>query len=221
MKYFKCHPYRYTKFFRSFQHLFRYTPAEEILNKVMRYVEKTKLKGDYLEFGVYNGTSFISAIKFSRLYKLNDMRFFAFDSFKGLPEVKGKESGFFKKGDCYCNIKEFRRNLIQKKAYSNRVKIVQGWFDKVLTNNKKKADFHINKASVIMIDCDIYKSAIPVFKFIKSYLQDGTVLIFDDWFYGGEKRAFEEWLKQNKDIKVTEFHKYGWNGNSFIVNLNE
>ena len=63
--------------------------------------------------------------------------------------------------------------------------------------------------------------------FITDYIQDGTVLIFDDWFCfrgnpnRGEQRAFREWLKRNPSIKVSEFHKYGAEGNSFIVHIDD
>jgi len=61
--------------------------------------------------------------------------------------------------------------------------------------------------------------------FVTVYLQDGTVLIFDDWFCfrgnpnKGEQKAFREWLERHHSIKVTQFHKFGWGGNSFIVSI--
>jgi O-methyltransferase len=35
---------------------------------------------------------------------------------------------------------------------------------------------------VIWVDCDLYESTVPVLDFITEYIQDGTVIIFDDWY---------------------------------------
>ncbi len=46
-----------------------------------------KIEGDYCEFGVYTGRSFVHAYKaLTRQEKTPSTRFFAFDSFEGLPE---------------------------------------------------------------------------------------------------------------------------------------
>lgn len=48
---------------------------------------------------------------------------------------------------------------------------------------------------------------------------------FDDWFLHknrpglGQQRAVKEWLKQNSNIILTQYKKFYWAGNSFIVNL--
>jgi hypothetical protein len=68
---------------------------------------------------------------------------------------------------------------------------------------------------------------VPVLEFITPYLVNGSVLVFDDWFFykaspeRGEQKALNEWLKINPNIKLTEFHKYSWHGNSFIINKND
>ncbi len=69
-----------------------------------------------------------------------------------------------------------------------------------------------------MIDCDLYDSTISVLDFIKDYLQDGTIIIFDEYYFGSEKKAFEEWLEKNPDVSATQYHKYDVLGNSFIIN---
>jgi len=48
----------------------------------------TQLKGDYLEFCVFDGKTFAYAFKImAQLFP--EMKFFALDSFVGLPEPKG------------------------------------------------------------------------------------------------------------------------------------
>ena len=85
----------------------------------------------------------------------------------------------------------------------------------------------MKKASIIWLDCDLYSSANSCFKIISYLLQDGTVLIIDDWFsnkgspFHGVQKAFFEWSK-SKDIfenwNFTEYQKESWKRISFIVN---
>ena len=67
------------------------------------------------------------------------------------------------------------------------------------------------KAAVIYVDCDLYESTVPVLKFIKPFLQRGTIIVFDDWncFHGdpdrGERRAFKEFMDKELRLKFEEF----------------
>ena len=60
-----------------------YSPKEEIIRNAMKFVCSSQLDGDYLEFGVYEGFSFASAFHFAHRQGLEEMKFFAFDSFQG------------------------------------------------------------------------------------------------------------------------------------------
>lgn len=204
---------------------FNYNRFEEILNKAMHYAWSNELEGDYLEFGVYEGDSFVAAFHFAQLFGLNSMNFYAFDSFQGLPKISGVDiKGFqhFQESDFSCSLAEFKRNVCRRGVDPERVKTVKGWYDKVL-NEETKKKLQIKKAAVIMVDCDLYESTVPVLNFITDYLQKGSVIIFDDWFCyradpeRGEQKAFREWLKKNPSIKVTEYNRFGVEGNSFVV----
>lgn len=214
---------RYSDYFSSFQNIFKYNRKEIMLQNVMDYVRLSKLKGDYLEFGVYRGDNFISAYHFARWKKI-DIDFYAFDSFSGLPEIKGVDKdSYFKERQYSCSLDKFKRNLRRKGVKLDKVNITVGWFDKVL-NKEKKKELPIKKASIIWVDCDLYESTTPILDFITDYIQDGTIIVFDDWFCfkgdknKGEQKAFNEWLKKNPSLEATEFHKFGCMGNSFIIN---
>ena len=201
-----------------------YSPRGEMLNKTMEYVRFSKMEGDYLEFGVYVGKSFVSAYHLAQHQGLKDMRFYAFDSFEGLPKLKGEDSeDVFSKGDYSCGVDRFKEILSSKEVDLNKVTTIAGWYDNTL-NDEAKKHLKIKKAAVIWVDCDLYESTVPVLDFITDYVQDGTVLIFDDWycFRGnpnkGEQKAFREWLEKNPSITANEYQKFHWSGNSFILN---
>lgn len=209
-------------FLRSIHNILNYSDREVMIKMAMEFSRDTKLNGDYLEFGVRAGRSFIHAYHFAKISGLENMRFHAFDSFKGLPEITGNDAkGFspYYKGQFSCDVETFLNNISENNVDLNKVETISGYYDRSL-----KRKYKIKTAAVIWIDCDLYESTVLVLDFIKQYIKAGTVLIFDDWFLykgnplKGEQAAFSNWLMKNKSIKVTEFYRFGWHGNSFIVN---
>lgn len=144
-------------------------------------------------------------IGFARNFSFKDMKFYAFDSFEGLPKAKGKDKCYLKEGDYKCSLKKFKENLKKAKVNLDKVIFVKGWYNKTL-----KQDYNIKKLSAVHIDCDYYESTKDVLQFIKPLLQEGTIILFDDWhlFKGnpnyGEPKAFSEFIKENKDLFFTE-----------------
>ena len=107
----------------------------------------------------------------------------------------------------------------------NRLKVHKGWFKETcdLSFHKNKP---LNKAAIIWLDCDLYSSASDCFKLISHIIQDGTIIIIDDWFshkgspLHGVQKAFYEWksnIEVSKQFVITEFNKEGWKRNSFII----
>lgn len=184
---------------------------ELALEQAMEYTLHCKLGGDYLEFGVWQGRTFAAACRLAQERSLK-MRFWAFDSFEGLPS----DEGMFHKGEFSSSQARFLRNLKKTGADLARVEVVPGWFDKL-------GPLPSLKARIIWIDCDLYESTVPVLKLITPTLQSGTVIFFDDWncFAGdpdqGEQRACAEWLRENPEITLRSFLPFGWHGQSFIV----
>src|SRR5687767_14085356 len=56
------------------------------LEVLQERIGESKRLGDYLEFGVYNGTSLLAACRQTAAMNLSHMRLFGFDSFEGLPQ---------------------------------------------------------------------------------------------------------------------------------------
>ena len=218
-------PHRYSRRSTSWRNAFGLMPFELLLYRVMAFINGNYIEGDYLEFGTYKGRNLASAHHIAHLSGLKNMRFYAFDSFEGLPEIQGVDrEGFcnFKKGDFSCSKEEFLKILKKRKVDLNKVQLIPGWFDQIL-NDETKRSLPIKKAAVIWIDCDLYESTVPVLNFITDYIQNGTIIIFDDWFAfrghpnRGEQLAFREWLAKNPQITASEFRRFDWNDNSFIL----
>lgn len=153
------------------------------------------------------------------------MRFFAFDSFEGLPAPEGPDlDGEFTAGQFACSREEFDRNLHEADADMSRIEVVSGWFDEVL-DDRLASRLALDVCSIAYIDCDLYKSTVPVLAFLTERVRRGTILIFDDWycFKGqpdkGVQRATGEWLADNPQIRLEKWHPMSHHGQSFIVQL--
>jgi hypothetical protein len=165
--------------------------------------------GYYFEFGCHGAVTMRMAYDHSR--HLFDWTFVGFDSFEGLPEIEEiDKQDIWQKGKLATSEEEFRRIVIKHGIPKDRLITVKGFYDKTLTEDLKKRLLP-RKAAVVYVDCDLYASTVPVLRFIKDFLQKGTILVFDDWncFHGdpdkGERLAFSQFREQNPDLVFEDF----------------
>jgi O-methyltransferase len=213
------------------------------------FVFAEAVPGDYLEFGTFKGASFIEAYhrcekaharwanpaaNAAAFTQKNDaaitvkpaMRYFAFDSFEGLPALTENDTSHsrFSKGRYDFSREAFTAQVTAHGVNMAKVVICPGFYDKSLTQDLK-ASKNLRAAAIVMIDCDLYESTRPVLEFITDLVQDGTVLIFDDWFAfkgnpnKGEQRAVAEWLAANPHIALSEYMRWGPVQKAFVVHL--
>lgn len=168
---------------------------EALFVEAFREATRDGRTGDYLEFGVFRGSSFISSYYASRKIGLKDVRFFAFDSFQGLPEG---ELYNWSKGMYACSQRRFLANVRKAGVDMKRVKTVEGYFSDSLTEQAKQ-ECGIRRAAVVHLDCDLRSSTTEALEFIADMVDEGTVLIFDNWACfdesdeHGQRRAFWDW----------------------------
>ena len=199
----------------------------EMLNEAFTLTGSSKVEGDYLEFGVYRGDSFVNAWHAARGTGQSGIRFYAFDSFRGLPDPSSSEvdkDGEFVEGQFSAARGQFERNLRSAGVDMGRVTVVEGFYESTLADTKPR-EMGLEAASIVWIDCDLYSSAIAVLDFVTDLLQDGSVLVFDDWYCfrarpdRGEQQACSEWLSRNPGITLVPYRDFHWAGQSFVVNL--
>lgn len=180
---------------------------------------------DYYEFGVFKGYAFWKAQETANRLGMNEMRFFGFDSFAGLPEPEGvdqTEEEFFYKSQYECPKQKVIDNLTAAGADWTRTHLIEGYFEDSLTEAVKNR-YAMGPASIVLIDCDLYSSTKCALEFVKDRLQDNTLLIFDDWNAfdrddeRGERRAFREFLAENEQFTATPLFDYGTYGSTFKI----
>lgn len=205
------------------------------------FIAWNQIDGDYLEFGVYKGGSFIAAFHAIERNRQNlasanrhspeiqqwlktGPRLFAFDSFAGLPDGEAERQSDYWAGAYACSEDKFRRNVREGGVDMSRVVTVPGMYDSSLTPDVKQRH-GLRQAAMIMIDCDLYESTVPVLEFITDLIGQGSILVFHDWFRfkgspnQGEQRACREWLRRNPHLELIEYWREGPQAIAFLVNL--
>jgi O-methyltransferase len=204
----------------------RLTPEKELTEfyraALQRLVEKQGAAaiGDYLEFGVYNGTSLICMYRALTQLGLDHVRLFGFDSFEGLPP---DEEGHWGPGGRFKSELEFTRRVLAHEGVPNdRVVLIKGFFSDSL-KPELITQYQITRASIIMVDVDMYRSTCEALQFCERLIAPEALMVFDDWHplaekNMGEKRAFDEFLQAHPSLHPTPYGStYHWHAEAFWV----
>ena len=142
------------------------------ISKIWFNIYLDSIKGDYIEFGIFKGKSLYHSYKSSKKYQIHSKRiFWGLDSFEGFPV---ENHNFY-------NSDNFRSSYSKVNKFFSKYKnvvIVKGYFDSTL---KQEDLIKVNKISFAFVDCDIYESALPVFKFLEKRISKGGFIMIDDF----------------------------------------
>ena len=135
--------------------------------------------GMIMEFGVAQGDSIRKIAK-----HFPDRTIYGFDWFEGLPEDWRDN---YRKGHFKCE---------PPTDLPSNVKLVVGLFQDTLQNFLKE---HSDPIAFIHMDADLYSSTKCVLNAVINQLQDGTIILFDEFYgYSGfeynEYKAFQEFI---------------------------
>jgi hypothetical protein len=192
-------------------------PASEFPKTCASIITELKSEGhefgDYLEFGVSRGSSLAHMHHALREAGLGSVRQIGFDSFEGMPKGSHKEGwgdGWFAS-----TVPATRTYLTKRGVDLSRIELVKGWFNQTCTEETVRR-LNLRKASIIMVDCDIYSATCEVLRFIPQLIDTRAAIIFDDWGWQsdkneiGQQEAFAEFLSANPDIKASPRPDYAY-----------
>lgn len=209
---------------------------EEAYRRAIEFVTIGGIPGDVLEFGVLGGwSSRIISEVMRDVFNLNNLHLF--DSFEGLPEYAtrvDRESYEIAGRNVWSDKMKFPaefleqfgqphewhiRDRLSEVIRPERILVHKGFYSDTLAGNLDL------KASIVHLDCDLYQSTVEVLwnLFRMGALQDGTVLLFDDWNCNrgnpnyGERRALAEFLAEQSTFTATPWYTYGYNGAAYIL----
>jgi O-methyltransferase len=194
----------------------------------MNDADARAFSGDYYEFGLFRGGTFLAAYHSIVALELSNMHMYGFDSFEGLPapatSIDAVDSRFFE-GQFACSRSEVEHNLAEHGMDMSRATLIEGFYEESLTEALHAAH-PFRPASLVFFDCDYYSSTILALRWMDRYIRPGTALIFDDWFsYGddselGQQKAMAEWRATRPELEVEHIEDFEANGRSFIVRRN-
>lgn len=181
-------------------------------------------EGDYLEFGVFDGTTM--SLVWHTMGHIKGLRFFGFDSYAGIIGSQEAERKSFPDGSYYSNLRTFMHNMATAGADPERVVPVPGNFLEVFKDPEAlQARLGITRCRVAHIDCDVYQAAKASLDFISNIIIQGAVLLFDEFHANaarndqGERKALAEWLSENPHISVERWHDYAAVSRAYIVHV--
>ena len=134
---------------------------------------------------------------------------------------KEDENPSFKSQTFSINEKKVMKN-IEKCAKGQKFRIIKGFYKDTI-ENKTTNNLNIDKARVVMIDCDLKESTRLALEFIRPAIQEGTIILFDDYLYfkgskdKGEYGAFSEFQKKYPKILFRRIFDYGYGGKAYIA----
>jgi hypothetical protein len=184
--------------------------------RAVEYINYEAVAGDIVEFGVFTGMTLALLAKAQTFDpKGNTRRVAGFDSFEGLPPSHETHARW-QRGDCSSN-HSWHPLLPVGAAVTPGVTR-----DLFAVCGLDEPLLHIQVA-LAHFDCDLYESTRDALAAMAPVLQDGAILLFDDWFHyrghpgKGEARAFTEFLGAHPEWGAVQYQPYATFCNSFIL----
>ena len=196
------------------------------IKKAFYITAHDQTSGSYLEFGVFTGSSFNFAMKVNKriekIFGKMNCEFIGFDSFSGFGEIKKEDENPAFKDNIFSVDEQKVLKNIEKCSKGQKMRIVKGFYKNTI-ENKTTADLNIDKARIVMIDCDLKESTRLALEFIKPSIQEGTIILLDDYVFfkgredKGEFGAFNDFRKKYPEIIFRKIFDYGYGSTAFIV----
>lgn len=188
------------------------------------FINENGIDGGYHEFGCHRARTFRMALIEAKRHFM-EMEFHAYDSFEGLPEcqsdLQDADVENWQAGMLSTSEEEFKKLIFESGLHNDKIRVHVGFYSESLKAINKDDEIE-KQAAMICIDCDLYESAVDVYKYIDSLLQEGTLIYVDDYYAGykgnpkkGVSKAQREWL-ENSEWKLEPFLTLGTFGKSFI-----
>jgi len=193
-----------------------------MIAQAFEFTRINHVEGDYFEFGLWRGKTFCYAHAMKHRYKLDHLTLLGFDSFQGLPPITERTDNVWHDGEFACAEEEFRSILRRHNFDEGEYLLIPGFYEHSL-NDDLHARIQGKKAAVVYIDCDLYESTACVLDWVHRYLQNGSIVCFDDFYTyrgdpnKGEQRALQEFLHTHSEYTFIPYFSYSPVGCSFIV----
>lgn len=196
------------------------------LKKSFYLANLENVPGDYVEFGMFEGTSFIGAFQShmrTRLQETGPRAFWGFDSFGGFKYSSIDDAHpFFREGDFQSSYEKTKRRVQRHFKHRAKWTITPGYVEDTI-GGRSAPEFGIEKVAVAFVDVDLGEPTRVALDFLYPALQPGSIIILDDYFSyrGSLKRgvagAFAGFRQQHPNLVFRRLFDYGQGGQGFIL----
>jgi O-methyltransferase len=200
--------------------------------RAIEFINFERVPGDIVECGVFGGLSLALLAKGATFDTKGMTRHIVgIDSFDGLPcDIEAHPR--WNEGDCsvvhgWHPLMQIGEAVTARSVRSlfaacalDAPLLYEGRFAEVLPRVVPSVHPAI---ALLHVDCDLYESTKDVLAGVAPALQDGTMILFDDWFHyrghpnRGEARAFREFISAHPEWEPVHWTSYGTFCNAFIL----
>jgi O-methyltransferase len=176
----------------------------------VRYVCQNKIKGDFVECGVWRGGHGIAAALTFDLYKSKN-KVICFDTFLGMTKPTDDDSRIYNKVKaitkfnsssrethnewCYASFEEVENNFLRAGVSKDNFQLIKGDVAETLPI------FKVDAISFLRLDTDWYESTKVELKYLWPLLSVNGLLVVDDYgHWQGSKKAVDEFFQSNPTI---------------------
>lgn len=208
------------------------------LHRAWGYVFTDRMPGDYYEFGVYRGESLALSYRAYRPFLAwldsertspepwrramaadqrvhHPARFVGLDTFTGMPPNDERHLNF-REGNYAAIEADAVRICAGVGLHAPQLHLIAGTFRATASQLAG-----MRPAAIVNLDCDLYQSAADALDAITPLIQQGTVLLCDEWQMfrarndAGERRAVREWTERT-GIRVEPWFAYHFAGQALF-----
>jgi predicted O-methyltransferase YrrM len=199
--------------------------------RAIEYIDFEGVPGDIVECGVFGGLSLAMFAQGLTFHPTSSARrVVGIDSFEGLP-ASVEDHARWREGDCavvhgwHPLAREGERvspaTVRQLFAHCGlrQPDILEGRFADVLPRVVPET---LGSVALLHVDCDLYESTRDALEGLAPVIEDGAVVMFDDWFHfkgrpdRGEARALGEFLDRHPEWQAVPWRVYGTFCQAFI-----
>ena len=123
----------------------RYKERYHFFQNTFDYLSANFVAGDYFEFGVHKARTFRIALSEAKKKNMNNMNFFAFDSFEGLPKPTDIDKlKNWDKGALSTSLDFFNALITEHNIYTKQVHTIKGFYQDSLTEKLRDNSCNIS-----------------------------------------------------------------------------
>lgn len=183
--------------------------------QAIKYISDANIAGDVVECGVWKGGHLIIFKSLCEKYNLKK-KLYGFDTFQGMIGASSEDVDY--KGNkaikilkdtpidsndrdniwCYSSLDEVKQNIVSICGNFKNINFIKGDVAKTLRDKKNLP----SKIALLRLDTDFYESTKIELEILYPLLQDGGILIIDDYgYWNGARKAFDEYFSNIPHFK--------------------